>query len=48
MGRKGITTIQVYPETRGELIKLGAKNETYDEIIRKLIRVYRENSNSDE
>jgi len=44
MGRKGITTIQVYPETRGELIKIGAKNETYDEIIWRLIKVYRKNS----
>ena len=34
------TSIQIYPETRQLLAKLKAnKNETYDEVIRKLIEL---------
>lgn len=36
------TTIQVLVETRIELQSLGGKGETYDEIIRKLIKVNKE------
>jgi len=44
MVRKPITTIQLHPETKSELIDLGAKNETYDAVIRRLIKAYRESS----
>ena len=37
-------TIQVRPETKRQLDKLGAKGDTYDAIIRKLI-VFFERSN---
>lgn len=43
MGRK-VTTIQVSKETRDLLRKVGHKGETYDQIIRRLIRqVYGKN-----
>jgi len=38
MAKNDITTIQVSKETREELKALGSKGETYDEIIRKLIK----------
>lgn len=34
--------IVVKPETKGELDKIGAKNETYDEIIVRLIKFFKE------
>ena len=36
------TTIQLLIETRDELKALGSKGETYDEIIKRLIKVYKE------
>lgn len=36
------TTIQVLFETRDELKALGSKRETYDEIIKRLVKPYRE------
>jgi hypothetical protein len=33
----GITTIQVRKSTRDRLASMGRKNETYDEIINKLL-----------
>ncbi len=35
------TTIQISTETRDELKTLGSKGETYDEIIKRLIKVYK-------
>lgn len=34
-----ITTIPVKKETRDELKKIGHKDETYDDVIRKLLKV---------
>ncbi|MDO8428325.1 MAG: hypothetical protein Q7S92_03870 [Candidatus Diapherotrites archaeon] len=34
---KQITTIQLTPETRERLRELGKKDETYDEIINRLV-----------
>jgi hypothetical protein len=39
---KNNTTIQVMIETRDELQTLGTKGETYDVIIKRLIKVHRE------
>jgi len=39
---KGITTIQVTKETRNKLKELGKKGETYDDIIRKLLKLAEE------
>jgi hypothetical protein len=36
------TTIQILTETRDELKTLGSKGETYDEIIKRLIKAYKE------
>jgi len=36
------TTIQLLTETRDELKALGSKGETYDEIIKRLIKTYKE------
>lgn len=35
------TTIQLTVETRNELKALGTKGETYDEIIKRLIKAYK-------
>lgn len=43
MGKPKSTTIQVTIETRDELQSLGSKGETYDEIIKRLINVFKEN-----
>jgi hypothetical protein len=37
---RGITTIQITEETRDELKECGKKGETYDDIIRKLLKRY--------
>jgi hypothetical protein len=34
---RGMTTIQIAVATREELMELGKKGETYDDIIRQLI-----------
>ena len=38
-----VTTIKVSKRTRDELAKLGNKNETYEDIIKKLIHCYKKN-----
>jgi predicted CopG family antitoxin len=38
---KRITTIQITEETRDELKSRGKKGETYDDIIRKLLKARR-------
>ena len=37
---KGKTNIQVSRETRDRLAELGRKDDTYDDIIRRLIEFY--------
>jgi len=39
MNREGKTTIELSKETRDRLKELGKKNETYDEIVKKLIEL---------
>jgi len=39
MAKEDITTIQISRATRDELKELGKKGETYDEIIRKLLKL---------
>ncbi len=38
-GGKGLTTIQISKETREKLKKFGIKGETYDEIIKRLLKL---------
>ena len=42
MAKENLTTIQLSTETRDQLKELGKKGETYDEIIKKLLRLVRE------
>ena len=42
MARTDTTTIQVTRDTREELKALGSKGETYDEIIKRLIKIKEE------
>jgi hypothetical protein len=42
MKKNANTTIQILTETRDELKSLGSKGETYNEIIKRLIRTYAE------
>ncbi|MFH1240467.1 MAG: hypothetical protein V1672_04605 [Candidatus Diapherotrites archaeon] len=35
---KGVTTIQMSPQTRDKLKELGKKGETYEDIILKLLK----------
>ena len=39
-----ITTVKVTRKTRDKLAELGKKNETYEDIIEKLIEFYRNGS----
>ena len=39
--RKGITTLQLSPQTREKLKTIGKKGETYEEIVLKLLKSYR-------
>jgi hypothetical protein len=41
MKKSANTTIQILTETRDELKNLGSKGETYDGIIKRLIKVYK-------
>lgn len=41
MSRKGVTTIQVYPETRDDLKGILSKDETYDDGLRRLIKMWK-------
>jgi len=36
---KGVTTIRVSTDLRDELKKLGTKGETYDEIIKRILKI---------
>jgi len=38
MAKSDVTTIQIMKETREELKGLGSKGETYDEIIKRLLK----------
>jgi len=38
--------IKVSPETHKELLKLGAKGETFDDIIKRLIKEHKERQHS--
>jgi hypothetical protein len=42
INKNGKTTIQLFNETKAELDSLGSKNETYDEIVKRLIEAYKE------
>jgi len=42
MNSEKSTTIQISVETREELKALGSKGETYDEIVKKLLRIAKE------
>lgn len=42
MAKEDVTTIQLLKETRDELKKLGVMGETYDDVIRRLIRKAKE------
>jgi len=37
--REGYTTIEIKRDTRDKLVELGKKLETYDDIIKKLIKL---------
>ena len=39
-----VTTVKVTKRTREKLAELGKKNETYEEIIERLIEFYQDNS----
>lgn len=39
MGQEDATTIQLSKETRNKLKELGKKGETYDEIVRRLLKL---------
>jgi predicted CopG family antitoxin len=39
-----LTTVKIKKDTREKLAELGSKKETYDDIIRRLIEFYEENS----
>jgi hypothetical protein len=42
MKKNKSTTIQILIETRDELKALGSKGETYDEIVKRLVKEHRE------
>ena len=39
-----ITTIKVSKETKKELARIGTKEDTYEDIIKRLINFYRRNT----
>ena len=41
--KRDITTIQLEKTTKNMLVSIGRKNETYDDIVVKLIKNYQEN-----
>ena len=43
MPTNNVTTIKVSKRTRDELARLGNKNETYEDIIKRLIHSYKKN-----
>lgn len=42
--KRDITTIQLEKTTKNMLVSIGRKNETYDNIVVKLIKNYQENN----
>lgn len=42
--KRDITTIQLEKITKNMLVSIGRKNETYDDIVVKLIKNYQENN----
>lgn len=42
--KRDITTIQLEKTTKNMLVSIGQKNETYDDIVVKLIKNYQENN----
>lgn len=40
-----VTTVKVMKRTRDRLAKIGSKNETYDDVINRLIEYFEKNSN---
>lgn len=42
--KRDITTIQLEKTTKNRLVSIGRKNETYDDIVVKLIKNYQENN----
>jgi predicted CopG family antitoxin len=46
MSKDDITTIQVSKDVREELKKLGTMGETYDDVIRRLIKKVKESEKS--
>ncbi|WP_288652853.1 hypothetical protein [Methanosphaera stadtmanae] len=42
--KRDITTIQLEKTTKNMLVSIGRKNETYDDIVVKLIKNYQENN----
>jgi len=47
LAKEDVTTIQLSKEARDELKKLGTMGETYDDVIRKLIRIAKETRKSE-
>jgi len=41
-----ITSLRVTRETRNRLAEMGSKDETFDQIIQRLIEFYKKNSRS--
>ena len=39
-----ITTIKLRKDTKKELARIGTKEETYEDIVKRLLQFYRENS----
>lgn len=42
--KRDITTIQLEKTTKNMLVSIGRENETYDDIVVKLIKNYQENN----
>jgi len=42
MAKEDITTIQISKDVREELKKLGTMGETYDDVIRRLVKLAKE------
>ena len=48
MAKEEITTIQISKEARDQLKELGKMGETYDDVIRRLIKIAKNNSEKGE
>lgn len=42
MAKENITTIQISKEVRDELKELGKMGETYDDVIKRLVKISKE------